>query len=85
MLHILAVCYIYGPMLHIRAYICYIYWLYVTYTGLCYIYGLYVTYTAVCYINGFCVKYTGNMLHIYGLHVTYTEAAYAYIIFTGCM
>jgi hypothetical protein len=87
MLHIRAVCYIYG------LYVTYIYGPFVTYTGhmlhirsVCYIYGSYVTYTgcilhiqAVCYIYGQHVTYTSGKLHkraicyIYGLYVTYTD------------
>ena len=84
--------YIIGCMLHVRA-LCYIYWLYVIYTGSMlhirvayYIYELYVTYTgcilyirALCYIYGLYVTYTGCMLHIRALCYIYG----LYVTYTG--
>jgi hypothetical protein len=80
-------------MLHIRA-VCYIYGLYVTYTScklhkraICYIYGLY-TYTG-------CMLHIRAMLHIYGLYFTHTGSMIhiraicyiygLYVTYTGCM
>ena len=76
MLHILALCYICGPMLDI-------YGLYVTYTGsmlhirayvkyiraLCSVYVFYVTdiYGPMLHIRAY-VKYTGSTLHIQALY-----------------
>ena len=53
---------------------------------LCYIYGLYVTYTgSMLHIRALCYIYGPMLYYIYGLYVTYTGAAYVNVIYTGCM